>query len=116
MRSGNEDPDRTGVEFWEWPDFVGVRYWGEDRRSARIFASVFVALLVPSTVRAVVLGRPVVPTVLLALLYAGSYLGVWWLFPHRSRWLRVAWVGLTFALGIGFLQLVGPVTSLGLLC
>jgi two-component system sensor histidine kinase DesK len=115
VSSGNDGSDQTRVELWEWPEFVGIRYWGRERRSARAFGSVWVAVLVPDVVRAIGHGRPVVLTVLLALLYACGYLGVWWLFPGRSRRLRVVWVGLTFATGVGFVLVVGATTSLGVL-
>jgi two-component system sensor histidine kinase DesK len=106
--------DDVRVDPREWPDSVRAP-WRTQRRGDRIVASLFVLWLIPNTIDAIRLGRPISLVLLLSLLYAGCYLPVWWIVPDWSPRSRVAWVILLYVFGIGYYVVIGPAGSLSVL-
>lgn len=114
MSSATHEADRDDpvlVDPREWPELVGVS-WASRQWRNRIGASVFVLWLVPSSIEAVVTGRPAAPVLTFSLLYGLSYLAVWWIVRRwPPRW-RVAWVVLVYLFGVGYIVAVGTAGAL----
>ncbi|HEX4252381.1 MAG TPA: histidine kinase [Pseudonocardia sp.] len=116
MNSGNDlDPDDVGVDPREWPQFDRTSYWARGRHRDRIGASVFLVWLLPVAIPAIQLGRPAVPVLALTVLYAASFLTVWWLATTWPPAGRIALVCVLFAAGLGLVAVTSPAGSVSLL-
>jgi two-component system, NarL family, sensor histidine kinase DesK len=73
----------------------------------RLGVSMFVLWLVPSSIDAIELARPVLPVVVFSAAYAFSYLAAWWFVRRWTPRRRVAWVVLVYLFGIGYVVAVG---------
>ncbi|MEO7193890.1 MAG: sensor histidine kinase [Pseudonocardiaceae bacterium] len=110
MNSGAElDPDDLRVEPWEWPELG--HSWSRGRRRDRIGASLFLFWLLPTTISALHMGRPAALSLVLTVVYAASFLCVWWLAPGWSPPGRIALVCLLFVVGLGYLVVAGSASS-----
>ncbi|HWN36115.1 MAG TPA: histidine kinase [Pseudonocardia sp.] len=116
MNSGNDlDPDDVMVDPHEWPRFDRPSYSARSRDWDRIGASLFVLWLVPTTIQALQLGHPAVLVLGLTVLYAASYLTVWWRAHSWPPAGRIALVCVLFGVGLGCVAVTTPAGSLSVL-
>ena len=113
MNSGNDRDadDEVRVDPREWPEFHRASYWARGRDRDRIGASLFVLWLVPTAIQAVRLGHPVALVLVLTVLYAASYLTVWWRGHTWPPAGRIALVCVLFGLGLGCVAVTTPAGS-----
>jgi two-component system sensor histidine kinase DesK len=127
VNSGNDlDPDDdvstdadadvdVSVDPLEWPEFHRASYWARGRDRDRIGASLFVLWMVPVMAQALQLGRPAGLVVVLTVLYAASYLTVWWRGHSWPPAGRIALVCVLFGVGLAYAAATAPAGSVSLL-